>query len=115
MEVEGKAGKYKFQLSVDNVAAPTPPPPPPRPQARTDMQRWSLWEFKVFRASRWNNLPSRRWGFSEQHLALPPDPAKGNKIQPARAQAQERFGAEIMVRGQTQGEATERTTGPASW
>lgn len=80
----GKGRKCKFQLPVDNVAAPTISPPPT--QAGTDMQRWSPWEFKVFRATTGNNLPWRRrsW-FDEQHRALPPDPAKGNKIQPARA------------------------------
>lgn len=110
----GKDRKCKFQLSVDNVAAPTTPPPPPAKPALTCRGGHSG-------SSRSLGSPGGTTfhlggggggrGVNEQHRALPPDPAKENKIQPARAQAQERFGAEIMVRGQTQGEATKRTLG----
>lgn len=69
-----------------------------------------------FSLNKWNSPPSRRWGFKEQHLALPLDPDKGNKTQTAKAQAQERSGAERpgLGPGHTQSGATKPSGLPAS-
>lgn len=66
----GQGRKRKFQWSADSVAAPVHPPP------TRIRKRGSLWGVRSSGPTRWSSPPSRRWGFSEQLLAPPPDTAK---------------------------------------